>query len=186
MVDSGIDPAEVLRRIGRLGAGLDFLVNTHCHYDHIGGDLQVMDSFNPRVCVHELDALFMESGDGGVILSDWFGGRLSGVKVDVRLVDGQVIDLGGIKLEVIHTPGHTQGSICLYEPESKSLFSGDTVFSDGVGRTDLPGGSWEDLRKSLERLLELHKRSGIDQIYPGHGPVGVGADIERIYLSYFR
>ena len=96
-----------------------------------------------------------------------------------------MIDLGKVRLEVIHTQGHTQGSICLYEPKSKSLFSGDTIFSDGIGRVDLPGGDWIKLKKSIERLLNLHRSSSIEKIYPGHGSIGSGDDIERIYRIYF-
>lgn len=82
------------------------------------------------------------------------------------LTDGAKIDLGDSTLRVIHTPGHTPGSICLYEAQSKSLFSGDTVFPYGsVGRTDLPGGSSRDLIRSISRLVKLD----VSVLYPGHG-----------------
>lgn len=185
LIDSGIDPTKILKKIDELGTGIDFLINTHCHYDHIAGDLRIKEKTNAKICVHKIDAEFMESNNKEGTLADLFGGKFSKVKIDLKLTDGQIIDLGKIKLEVIHTPGHTQGSICLYEPKSKSLFSGDTIFSDGVGRTDLPGGDWINLKKSLERLLNLHRRSGVEKIYPGHGPIGNGDDIEKVYHAYF-
>ncbi len=185
LIDSGIDPTKILKKIEELGTGIDFLINTHCHYDHIGGDLWIKEKTNANICVHGLDAGFMESGNRNGTLAELFGGKSSEIKIDTKLVEGQVIDLGKIRLEVIHTPGHTPGSICLYEPKSKSLFSGDTVFSCGVGRTDLPGGDWINLQKSLEKLLDLHRRSGVAKIYPGHGPIGNGNDIEKVYRAYF-
>jgi hydroxyacylglutathione hydrolase len=185
LIDSGIDPSRILKRIGELGTGIDFLINTHCHYDHIDGDLRIKEKTNALICIHELDAGLMEKGDMEGTLAALFGGKIPKIDIDIKLVDGQIIDLGEIKLEVVHTPGHTPGSICLYEPKSRSLFSGDTVFSDGVGRTDLEGGDWETLQRSIEKLLDLYRDSGIDKIYPGHGPVGSGADIERIYRAYF-
>lgn len=112
------------------------------------------------------------------------GAGYKGVRVDQRLKDGDVIEIAGVKLEVIHTPGHTEGSICLYEPQSKALFSGDTVFADGIGRTDLPGGNWNDIGNSLKRLISLNETRGIDKIYPGHGGLGSGDNIERIYNFY--
>jgi hydroxyacylglutathione hydrolase len=186
VIDAGIDPTRVLEKIDELGVDVDFLVNTHCHYDHVGGNLLVKEKTNARICVHELDAGFMEKGDGRRILADLFGSGFLKVKPDLKLTDGQIIDLGGVKLEVVHTPGHTPGSICLYESKSKSLFSGDTIFSNGIGRTDLPGGDWKALRKSVEKLLNLHRKEGVEKIYPGHGPAGRGDDIEKIYLAYFR
>ncbi|OYT42392.1 MAG: hypothetical protein B6U86_00440 [Candidatus Altiarchaeales archaeon ex4484_43] len=185
LIDSGIDPTKILKKINELDTGIDFLINTHCHYDHIAGDLRIKEETNAKICVHKIDAEVMEGNNKEETLSDLFGCKFSGIKIDLRLIDGQIIDLGKIKLEVIHTPGHTRGSICLYEPESKSLFSGDTIFSDGIGRTDLPGGNDADLKKSLERLLNLYRSSGVEEIYPGHGPIGNGDDIEKIYHAYF-
>jgi len=185
LVDSGINPEKILRKINELSIGIDFLINTHCHYDHIAGDLRIKEKTNAKICVHKIDAESMEGNNKEETLAYLFGCKFSGIKIDLKLTDGQMIDLGKVRLEVIHTPGHTQGSICLYEPKSKSLFSGDTIFSDGIGRVDLPGGDWIKLKKSIERLLNLHRSSGVEKIYPGHGSIGSGDDIERIYRVYF-
>lgn len=182
LIDSGIDPAGIFKKIDGLHIRIDFLINTHCHYDHTGGDLEVARKTNAKICVHKDDAEAMEKGDADRILFDLLEG---GIKVDMKFVGGEIIDLGGLRLDIIHTPGHTPGGICIYEPKSKSLFSGDTIFSDGIGRTDFAGGSLSDLKKSMEKILEIKRKSGIDKLYPGHGPIGSGDDIERIYEEYF-
>jgi hydroxyacylglutathione hydrolase len=185
VIDAGINPAALLRKVEELGLGVDYLINTHCHYDHVGGDYLFINRTGAKLCVHEEGACALESGDAERILSGLFSSRMPKLRVDVRLADGQLLDLDGVVLEVLHTPGHTREGICLYEPNSKSLFSGDTVFSDGVGRTDFAGGSMNELKKSLEKLLRLHEERGVEVIYPGHGPEGEGDDIIRAYEEYF-
>ncbi|MBN2014674.1 MAG: MBL fold metallo-hydrolase [Candidatus Altiarchaeota archaeon] len=185
VIDSGINPGPVLQRIDELGVGVDFLINTHCHFDHVGGNKRILERTKARLCVHELGVEFLEKGDKERLLAHWFSAEAPKMKVDVRLVDGQRMDLGKTTLEIMHTPGHTIEGICLYEPESKSLFSGDTVFADGIGRVDLSGGSMSELEKSLLRILDLHRREGIDVLYPGHGSIGSGDDIEKAYNMFF-
>lgn len=184
LIDSGIDPEGIFKKIDKLNISIDFLINTHCHYDHIGADLEIVKRTGAKICVHKDDAEVMENGDNSRILFDLFGND-KGIRVDLKLDDGQVIDLGNLELNIIHTPGHTPGGICIYEPKSKSLFSGDTIFSEGVGRTDLSGGNPSDLKKSIEKILGIERISGIEKLYPGHGPIGSGDDIERIYGEYF-
>lgn len=184
VIDAG-DPHRILEKMGGLNIQTAYLINTHCHYDHVLGLGVLKQRLGGLVALHEADADALDAGERDLILADAFGARPPMVKVDVRLRDGSVIDLGGLCLDVIHTPGHTPGSICLYEPETKSLFSGDTVFADGVGRTDFPKGSFEDLKKSVETLIELHNESGIGTVYPGHGPTTTGDRIRNIYEEYF-
>ena len=140
------------------------IILTHAHYDHTAA----LDSLDlteaTAIMMHEDDAQAKDK----VSASHFFGAEAPQFRVDVRLKDNEHIDLGDVSLRVIHTPGHTRGSICLYEPESKSLFSGDTVFPYGsIGRTDLPGGSARDLVTSIKKLTELD----VATLYPGHGPV---------------
>ncbi len=183
LIDSG-NPPTILKKIDRLNIGIDYLISTHCHYDHIAGLFEIREKVDGLMAAHEIDAEAMERGDRDKILSDMFGVHCPKLQVDIKLKDGDSINLGNLDLQVIHTPGHSEGSICLYEPRSKSLFSGDTIFADSIGRTDLPGGSLSDLRRSIERLIRLHHESGIKIIYPGHGPLGNGEDIEKIYKMY--
>jgi len=130
--------------------GLEYILLTHGHYDHILGVPKLKEETNAKVMIHELDAKFLS------------------FKPDKILKNNDVIDLGNCSLEVIHTPGHTPGSICLYEPKSKTLFSGDTIFAHGgVGRTDLTGGNMKQLIESVKKICELN----VKILYPGHGEV---------------
>jgi glyoxylase-like metal-dependent hydrolase (beta-lactamase superfamily II) len=145
---------------------IELLINTHCHYDHIGGDRDFVKAAGCEVCIHELEAKLLREGDRMITLAAGFGEKLEPMEVVRGLQEGGKIELGELTLEVLHTPGHTAGSICLYDPRQRLLFSGDTVFSDGVGRTDLPTGDTTALRNSIEGLLKLD----VQNIYPGHGP----------------
>lgn len=142
--------------------GFNQVTNTHCHFDHVGGNGYFL---NAKFAIHEADADVIEKGDKEFSMADFFEGNLRPKKPDVILKEGSIVDFGGMKLEVIHTPGHTPGSICLYNREKGILFTGDTVFADSVGRTDTPGGDPAELAASLEKLSKLK----VNIILPGHG-----------------
>jgi len=167
LVDAGIDAARVMANLPR---GLDLIVLTHGHYDHVAAVPEIVEATGAQVAMHEADVAMLKSDRiGGAAM---FGRRSRGFRVDIPLRGGAVVDLGDIKLEVVATPGHTPGSICLYDQASRALFTGDTVFAGGsFGRTDL-GGSSEHLLSSLETLGHYD----VSALYPGHGePVTVGA-----------
>jgi len=185
LIDSGINPEVVIEKINKLNIGIDFIINTHCHYDHVAGNLEIKRKTNAKILAHEIDAEAMERGDDKYILAYLFSDKSIRIDVDIKLYDKDKVSLGSSELEVIHTPGHTRGSICLYEEKSRSLFSGDVIFAFGIGRTDFPGGNSEELKKSIEKLIEFHNKYGIDKIYPGHGPLFSGDEIERVYELYF-
>ena len=142
------------------------IINTHCHYDHVGGDPEFIKVSGCEVAIHELEAELLRKGDCVITFAGVFGKRLEPIEVARELHDGDLVKLGELMLEVLHTPGHTQGSISLYEPERKILFSGDTLFCGGVGRTDLPTSDGKALANSLRRLAKLE----VERLYPGHGP----------------
>lgn len=162
---------------------IEYIILTHEHFDHCGGVKTLKELSNARVCMHEYGAPVVEQG------LEWsagfFNARQPRADVEMKLKEGDVLDLGDISLHIIHTPGHSPGSICIYEPESKSLFSGDTVFAHGdVGRTDFFGGDVEALIHSVEKLA----RMDVENLYPGHGEYVLGegsAHIARArrYLS---
>jgi len=137
---------------------IEWVINTHGHFDHIGGNGYFL---NAKVAIHELDAPILENGDEELSFCEFFNGHMHPRQVDRKLKEGDEIN----GLRVIHTPGHSPGSICLYDEVNKTLFSGDTVFADGIGRTDLPGGNELDMKKSLEKLRGLK----IEKLFPGHG-----------------
>jgi len=121
-----------------------YVILTHGHFDHTQALDAIKQLCNAKIISH----------------------RLEGIDSDIFVEDEETVKLDDINLKILHTPGHTKGSICLYEENTKSLFSGDTLFPDGVfGRVDLPGGSLESMVKSLKRLSKLDA----EILYPGHG-----------------
>ncbi|MGZ4926412.1 MAG: MBL fold metallo-hydrolase [Halobacteriota archaeon] len=153
------------------------IILTHLHYDHTAALDGLKLSGKTVVMMHEADAKAIGTSASA---AHFFGARAPKFRVDTVLTDGAEIDLGDTTLRVIHTPGHTPGSICLYEVQSKSLFSGDTVFPYGsIGRTDLPGGSSRHLIRSISRLVALD----VSVLYPGHGEVTANNVNEQIKQS---
>lgn len=156
LVDAGVTPMAVEAH----RSTIRYIVLTHCHYDHIAYLAAIIKMTGAKVCIHAADAEGLN--DDSQNLSMHFGAHSPGIIPDIILKDGDQIE----GLKVIHTPGHTPGSISLYDPETHDLISGDTVFSDGAfGRYDFPGGSIEMLRASLDRLAGLQ----VTGLYPGHG-----------------
>ncbi len=152
---------------------------THMHFDHTGGAARLQARTGAGALAHPPDARALAEGDSELTCSGWLGERQMPLRVR-EVKDGEVIDLGDAELEVLHTPGHSAGSMCLYDRESGVLFSGDTVFTGGgVGRWDLPTGSREELVRSLERLNELD----VEAIYPGHGPWAERGGREHIEMG---
>lgn len=156
-----------LKKFGVTPRDIDLIINTHCHYDHAGGDRAFMKAAGCELAIHELDAEPLRSGDKIITLAADFGASLEPLTPTRVLQEGDQIKLGSLTLEVLHTPGHTRGSISLYEPRQQFLFSGDTAFCDGIGRTDLPTGDIRAMANSLRRLAELR----VKELFPGHGRI---------------
>ena len=178
MIDSGIGMTQwVPEEIQKKGLDIDILINTHCHVDHIGGN-----TFFPRakIYAHELDAPDIENGTQKTLWQFGFQSPLT-FPVHRYLTEGDTINTGNHTLEVIHTPGHTEGSMSLYERDQKILFSGDCVFDMGIGRMDFPTGSTTQMKESLNRLLTLD----IDTILAGHGGEGTKESIHEGLALYF-
>lgn len=141
-----------------------FVIDTHGHPDHTCGNGVVKDATGASILIHELDANML--GEGGKNLTGLFGFRLIPSITDCFLKDGDVVRFGKVVLRVLHTPGHSPGSISLVG--EGCVFTGDTLFAGSIGRVDLPGGSGEDILRSLrERLAVL---PDMFTVYPGHGP----------------
>ena len=160
IVDPGGDYKKIKKIIDVDGLKPQVVINTHGHGDHIGADSE----FGLPVWIHRLDAEFLQ--DPSKNLSGAFGFLLKTKHAARLLEDGDILKIGKYELEVIHTPGHTPGSICL--KGEGVIFTGDTLFCEGVGRTDFLYGSQEDIIRSIkERLLKLDDDY---VVYPGHGP----------------
>ncbi|CAB49967.1 MBL fold metallo-hydrolase [Pyrococcus abyssi] len=155
------------------------IFNTHEHFDHVGGNLVFKEKLKVvEFASHKLTAKALEEGDDYIILSYYYGRRYDPHEVELKLEDGDEIKVGKVKLRLIHTPGHTRGSSCLYYEEERIMFTGDTVFLGTYGRTDLPTGNEDKIVESLELLKSFDVRLGL----PGHGRVikGWKANLERI------
>ncbi len=175
LVDAGMMAAPTLRNIKKLidPAKIEKIVLTHCHHDHSGAAPELKAATGARLLLSEKEVGAV--GDDLASVAYLFGQQAPQYEVDETLKEGMVLDTGEWKLEVLETPGHSQGSLCLYEPRAKVLFSGDTVFPDGnIGRTDMYGGSTPDLVASIERLTGLD----VEIMYPGHMEI-TGRDVKR-------
>jgi len=175
LVDAGMMAAPTLRNIKKLidPQKIEMIVLTHCHHDHSGAAPELKAATGARLLLSEKEVGAV--GDDRASVAYLFGQQAPHYEVDQTLKEGMVLDIGEWKLEVMETPGHSQGSLCLYEPRAKVLFSGDTVFPDGnIGRTDMYGGSTQDLVASIERLTGLD----VEIMYPGHMEI-TGRDVKR-------
>ncbi len=165
LVDTGIDADLLIANMKNLGikpAAVDLIVNTHCHFDHIRSNKSIKEKTNAKIAVHKMDAPHISESISDFNRGEFHKEILEVAKADILLDEGDLIN----DFEVIHTPGHTAGSICLFEKKSGILISGDTVFAEGsCGRTDLPGGSAGEMRNTLKKLSKLK----IEKIFPGHG-----------------
>lgn len=163
-----IDPAapsdDVIRVIDELRLTITHIVNTHGHADHIGGNRFFADRFKALIAIHELDAPML--GDERRNLSAFADMPFRSAVATLILKDGDALSIGKHKINVIHTPGHTPGAICLYVDHL--LFSGDTLFEQSIGRTDLPGGNHSQIIASIRNCLYILPNKTV--VYPGHGP----------------
>lgn len=146
---------------------LELIILTHCHYDHTASAQEIARLSGAKIAIHKEDAPFLKNDS--ISAAAMFGYRAPSIEPDMLLKEGDRIPIGNDEeLEVIHTPGHTPGGICLYEANSKGLFSGDTVFPNGsIGRTDFQGGSRSQLTEAINKLVQLDVKT----LYPGHGKV---------------
>lgn len=165
---------EVVREAKRLGLRIVALVSTHGHWDHIIDNAALHHLTGAPIAVHAQDAQMLERPSTAPFTIPI---SIPPSQPGLLLAEGDEVKVGDLRFLVLHTPGHTPGSICLYEPTQKALFSGDTLFAGGYGRTDLPGGDDDALMRSLARLVALPPDV---RVYPGHGPeTTIGAELWR-------
>jgi glyoxylase-like metal-dependent hydrolase (beta-lactamase superfamily II) len=164
IIDPGGDAKLILGEVERLGLKIKYVINTHGHFDHTLANKEVVKATGAPLAIHSADAPMLTQGGGAF----FFGimGKAS-PPANTILEEGQVLTLGNIQLKVFHTPGHSPGSICLYNEKESVLFDGDVLFNMGIGRYDLPGGNYGVLMQSIRRLLALPDETAV---YPGHGP----------------
>jgi len=164
VIDPGAEPEKIFRIIGHMDLKPTILINTHGHVDHIGANRDIKDKFDIPLYIHAADSPMLED----ILQSElsFLLGAKKSPPPDKFLEQGDKLKIGNVSLSVVHTPGHSPGSVSLMG--NGILFSGDTLFFGGVGRTDLPGGSWEELEGSIrEKIFTLPADT---VVLPGHGP----------------
>lgn len=174
VIDPGGDPDRILALIERSGLNVGQLLNTHGHADHIAGNAVIHRALGCKILIHEADADMITSRTSSLL--DWIPDGEPSPPADRRLSDGDQVQVGALTFDVLHLPGHTPGGIGL--KTDSVIFTGDTLFAESIGRTDLPGGSEEVLFQTLaERIATLDDDM---TAYPGHGPsTTIGREKER-------
>jgi glyoxylase-like metal-dependent hydrolase (beta-lactamase superfamily II) len=159
IIDPGDDAEDILKEIGE--SKVLWILLTHSHIDHLGALAEIWEKTGGKIAVHSNETEIVEKGEPN---PPNYPVKFEPVEITKKLEDGDVLNFGNLKIEIIHTPGHTPGSCCFRIGEE--LFSGDTLFKENVGRWDLAGGNLEELRRSLAKLLKLPNEV---KIHPGHG-----------------
>jgi hydroxyacylglutathione hydrolase len=167
VIDPGDDIEEILALIRKHSLKIKQIVITHAHIDHVGGAMKLRKLTGAPVLLNQNDYALLKMLD---VQAAWIGMPSPGsVDIDQSLGHADKVTAGTLEAGVIHTPGHTEGSICLYFVTEKKLIAGDTLFAGSIGRTDLPGGSYDKILNSLhDRVLALPDET---VVVPGHGPL---------------
>ncbi len=167
IIDPGFEEKKeaerILKEVNQHNLRVKYIVNTHGHPDHIGGNRTIKQETGALILIHEYDAPMLTDTAGD--LPKLFGLHMMSPPADKMLHEGDVIQFGKTTLKVLHTPGHSKGSISLLGDDV--VFTGDTLFAGSIGRYDLPGASYKEITRSIKRLATLPEHV---KVYPGHGP----------------
>lgn len=164
VIDPGAESAKILMKLATLQLSVECILNTHGHFDHVGANKKIREATNAPLMIHAADRpmlsfLRQTAAQFGLSAED-------SPQPDKLLQDGDILSVGDIRLQVIHTPGHTPGGVSFYTPDV--VFVGDTLFAGSIGRTDFPGGDYDTLIRSIQkRLFPLGDHV---TVYCGHGP----------------
>lgn len=181
IIDPGDEADRILQIVKETGLAIKYIIATHGHFDHVAAVKPLKEELECEFLVHENDLALIQRSKQSAM--NW-GIDIEQVPDPDRYIDeGDTVKLGTLELQVIHTPGHSQGGVCIYIPSEKALFSGDTLFSGSIGRTDFEGGSMEDLQKSIKEKLYTLPDDTV--VYTGHmGETTIGD--EKVQNMFVR
>jgi len=179
VVDPAAEVDKIVNMIKTLDGKLKYIVLTHCHADHVGAVQEIKNALGGKIISHRIESENMKNPDISLFAN--VGLDNMNIEVDSRVDENDKIHLGDMEFKIIHTPGHTSGSMCIYCEKYKLLLSGDTLFSGTWGRTDLPTSNFEDIILSITNKLMILPEDTI--VYPGHGNSTIIKDETRIYLN---
>jgi glyoxylase-like metal-dependent hydrolase (beta-lactamase superfamily II) len=172
VIDPGGHAERILAEVERQGLEIQYVLNTHGHFDHTYANSAIVTAVGAPLAIHPAENSLLEDLGGAA----WFGMRsIASPPPNLALHDGDELIVGTLRFRVLHTPGHTPGHVCFYEPAEGVLFDGDVLFQRGIGRFDLPGGDWQQLIESIRNVLFALPDETI--VYPGHGaPTTIGEE----------
>ena len=184
VIDSGASGKQLAEKIRQEGLTPVAILLTHGHFDHVSAAKTVAKEFDIKIYAHKAEEETLHDSKKN---ASWMMGASESYDADVFVKDEEVLNLAGFEIKVLHTPGHTEGGCCYYIPEEAVIFTGDTLFAQSVGRTDLPGGSMSQLVRSIqEKILVLTEAGNEDTditVYPGHNDITT-IETERNYNPY--
>jgi len=180
VIDPGGDEDEILEVLNYHQLNLKYIIDTHGHFDHVDANQPLKEATGAQILIHEVDAHLLSQPSAEAMF--FTGNRFRLSQADILLKEGDVISFGKYRLQVLHTPGHTPGSISLLMEGHTYVYVGDLLFAGSIGRTDFPGGSFEALINAVR--TKIFPLGDNYNVYPGHGPVTTVGH-ERRYNPFF-
>jgi len=174
IIDPGGDPEQILAQVERHELLIEYVLNTHAHFDHTYANGAIVRATGAKLALHPQDLPLLNASGGAAM----FGLRADpSPPPELELHDGDELEVGTLRFKVLHTPGHTPGHVCFYEQAHGVLFDGDVLFNRSIGRTDLPGGNFQQMMDSIQRVLFALPDDTM--VYSGHGPATSIGDEKR-------
>ena len=175
VIDPGGNPEHILAEVKRQGLSIKYVLNTHAHFDHTDANGAIVRATGATLALHPLDLPLLKASGGAAL----FGLRADPSPLpELELHHGDELEVGTLRLQVLHTPGHTPGHVCFFEQVHGVLFDGDVLFYRSIGRTDLPGGNYRQMMDSIEGMLFVLPDDTV--VYSGHGPATTIGDEKRL------